>query len=96
VDSYLEYHVLRLAIADESIHALPRWLSIAKLVLTAYHRTWDVFSTNQAVSDFASPSILTSSIVQLTLPELWFLHDVLEQGVIVSGKDASSFTNDNG
>jgi hypothetical protein len=96
VDSYLEYHVLCLAIVDEQMHVPPRWLSATELIVTAYHRTWAVFSTNRAISTFAPPTILMSSMAQLTVPKLWFLRDVLEQGAIVNDEYAASFTNGNG
>jgi hypothetical protein len=92
----MEYHVLCLAIVDEQMHMPPRWLSTAELIVTTYHRTWVVFSTNRAVSAFALPTILTSSMAQLTVPELWFLCDVLERGAIVNDEDAASFTDGNG
>jgi hypothetical protein len=85
-----------LAIVDEQMHMLPRWLSTAELIITAYHRTWAVFSINWVVSAFAPPTILTSSMAQLTMPELWFLRDVLERGAIVNDEDAASFTDENG
>jgi hypothetical protein len=88
VDLYLEYHVLYLAIVDEQMQVPPRWLFAAKLIVTVYHRTWAVFSTNQVVSAFATTTILTSSMVQLTVPELWFLRDVLERGTVVNDKNA--------
>jgi hypothetical protein len=67
----MEYHVLCLAIVDEQMHVPPRWLFAAELIVTAYHRTWVVFNTNRAISAFAPPTILTSSMVQLIVPELW-------------------------
>jgi hypothetical protein len=96
VDSYLEHHVLCLAIVDEQMHVPPRWLSAAELIVTAYHRTWAVFSTNRAVSAFAPPTILTLSMAQLTVLELWFLRDVLERGAIVNDEDVASFSDGNG
>jgi hypothetical protein len=87
---------LYLAIVDEQMHVPPRWLSAAELIITAYHQTWAVFSTNRAVSAFAPPTILTSSMVQLTMPELWFLRNVLERGTIVNDEDAASFTDGKG
>jgi hypothetical protein len=85
-----------LAIVDEQMHVPPRWLFAVELIVTAYHRTWAVFDTNQAVSAFAPSTILTSSMAQLTVPELWFLRDVLERGAIVNDEDAASFTDGNG
>jgi hypothetical protein len=85
-----------LAIVDEQMHMPLRWLFVAELIVTAYHRTWAIFSTNRAVSAFALPTILMSSMEQLTVLELWFLRDVLEQGAIVNDKDAASFTDGNG
>jgi hypothetical protein len=35
-------------------------------------------------------------MAQLTVPELWFLYDVLERGAIVNDEDAASFTDGNG
>jgi hypothetical protein len=87
--------VLRLAITDEQMHVPPRWSSVAELIVMAYHRTWAIFSTSQAVSTLAPPTILTSSMAQLTVPELWFLRDVLEQGAIVNDEDAASVTDGN-
>jgi hypothetical protein len=61
-----------------------------------YHRTWAIFSTNRAISAFAPSTILTSSMAQLIVSELWFLRDVLERGAVVNDKDAASFTDMNG
>jgi hypothetical protein len=91
----MEYHVLCLAIVDEQMHVPPRWLSAVELIVTAYHRTWGIFSTNRAVSAFSPPTILMSSITQLIVPELWFFRDMLERGAIVNDEDAASFTNGN-
>jgi hypothetical protein len=88
--------VLRLAIVDEQMHVPPRWSSAAELIVSAYHRTWAIFNTNRAISALIPPTILTSSMAQLTVPKLWFLRDVLEQGAIMNDKDAVSFTDGNG
>jgi hypothetical protein len=87
VDSHLEYHVLRLAIADEQMMIESKWVTKAEYMMDVYRRNWEAFKQNRFVSMFAPRYLLTSSLAKLTLMELWFLRDILERGCVMGEEE---------
>jgi hypothetical protein len=92
----LEYHVLRLAIADEQLELPPKWLTRAEYVLNAYRRNWAVFSNSHVVSALAPRRLVSSSLAQMSVAELWYLRDILERGRTVSEDEVNAFVAEQG
>jgi hypothetical protein len=91
VETHLEYHVLRLSIVDEQMQLPPKWLTAPEYVVTQYHRNWLAFSKHRAISKNVPNSVLNSPLPNLTLPELWFLRDMLERGRVVDDTEVANF-----
>jgi hypothetical protein len=81
--------VLQLAIADEQLGLPPKWLTRAEYVLNAYRRNWAVFSSSHVVSALAPRRLVSSSLVQMSVAELWYLRDIL--GRTVNKDEANAF-----
>jgi hypothetical protein len=84
--------IMCLAVANEQLEMPPKWLSRAEYVLNSYCRNWSVFASSHVVSALAPHRIVSSSLAEMSLVELWFLHDILEQGHTVSEEEADEFT----
>jgi hypothetical protein len=96
VDSYLEYHALRLAIVEAELILPPKWISTQDEVVLGYRRNWETLCVNHVVARAAPDNILNSSVRALTDAELWYLRDILERGRVIEEEAVPAFGAENG